>query len=60
MTRLIAGLRCLQNAFDLSDEDVVWQWLENPQLAGIHPRDVSANRATDRSVESDTLAQAPR
>ncbi|KGS83841.1 hypothetical protein X976_1865 [Burkholderia pseudomallei MSHR7500] len=26
--RLIAGL--LQHAFDLSDEDVVWQWLENP------------------------------
>jgi hypothetical protein len=28
--RLIAGLLYLQHAFDLSDEDVVWQWLENP------------------------------
>ncbi|SMF55351.1 Transposase domain [Trinickia caryophylli] len=29
-TRLIAGLLYLQHAFDLSDEDAVWQWLENP------------------------------
>ncbi len=28
--RLIAGLLYLQHAFDLSDEDVFWQWLENP------------------------------
>jgi hypothetical protein len=28
--RLIAGLLYLRHAFDLSDEDVVWQWLENP------------------------------
>jgi IS5 family transposase len=28
--RLIAGLPYLQHAFDLSDEDVVWQWVENP------------------------------
>lgn len=28
--RLIAGLLYLQHAFDLSDEDVVWQWLDNP------------------------------
>ncbi|KWO69220.1 hypothetical protein WM31_16790 [Burkholderia ubonensis] len=29
--RLIAGLLLyLQHAFDLSDEEVVWQWLENP------------------------------
>lgn len=28
--RLIAGLLYLQHAFDLSDEDVVSQWLENP------------------------------
>ncbi|WP_157646020.1 IS5 family transposase, partial [Burkholderia ubonensis] len=28
--RLIAGLLYLQHAFDLSDEEVVWQWLENP------------------------------
>lgn len=28
--RLIAGLLYLQHTFDLSDEDVVWQWLENP------------------------------
>jgi len=28
--RLIAGLLYLQHAFDLSDEDVVWQWIENP------------------------------
>ena len=26
---LIAGLLYLQQAFDLSDEDVVWQWVEN-------------------------------
>lgn len=26
--RLIAGLLYLQHAFDLSDEDVVWQWVE--------------------------------
>ncbi|MDB5784784.1 transposase, partial [Caballeronia mineralivorans] len=28
--RLIAGLLYLQHAFDLSDEAVVWQWVENP------------------------------
>jgi len=28
--RLIAGLLYLQYAFDLSDEEVVWQWIENP------------------------------
>ena len=28
--RLVAGLLCLQHAFDLSDEEVVWQWVENP------------------------------
>lgn len=28
--RLIAGLLDLQHAFDLSDEDVVWGWVENP------------------------------
>jgi IS5 family transposase len=28
--RLVAGLLYLQHAFDLSDEDVVWQWVENP------------------------------
>jgi hypothetical protein len=28
--RLIAGLLYLQHPFDLSDEDVVWQWLEKP------------------------------
>jgi IS5 family transposase len=27
--RLIAGLLYLQHAFDLSDEEVVWQWVEN-------------------------------
>jgi IS5 family transposase len=28
--RLIAGLLYLQHAFDLSDEEVVGQWVENP------------------------------
>ena len=28
--RLIAGLLYLQHAFDLSDEGVVWRWVENP------------------------------
>jgi IS5 family transposase len=28
--RLIAGLLYLPHAFDLSDEEVVWQWVENP------------------------------
>src|SRR3984885_2529912 len=28
--RLIAGLLYLQHAFDRSDEEVVWQWVENP------------------------------
>lgn len=28
--RLIAGLLYLQHAFDLSGEEVVWQWVENP------------------------------
>lgn len=28
--RLIAGLLYLQHAFDLSDEEVVWRWVENP------------------------------
>ncbi len=34
--RLIAGLLYLQHVFDLSDEEVVWQWVENPywQLIG--------------------------
>jgi len=27
---LVAGLLYLQHAFDLSDEDVVWGWVENP------------------------------
>jgi len=27
--RLIAGLLYLQHAFDLSDEEDVWQWVEN-------------------------------
>ena len=30
LPRLIAGLLYLQHAFDLSDEEVVWQWVENP------------------------------
>src|SRR5437867_37696 len=28
--RLIAGLLYLQHAYDLSDEEVVWGWVENP------------------------------
>lgn len=28
--RLLAGLVYLQHAFDLSDEEVAWQWVENP------------------------------
>lgn len=28
--RLIAGLLYLQHAYDLSDEEVVWNWVENP------------------------------
>ena len=28
--RPIAGLLYLQHAFDLSDEEVIWQWVENP------------------------------
>ena len=28
--RLITGLLYLQHTFDLSDEDVVWGWVENP------------------------------
>jgi len=28
--RLVAGLPYLQHAFDLPDEEVVWQWVENP------------------------------
>jgi IS5 family transposase len=28
--RVIVGLLYLQHTFDLSDEDVVWQWVENP------------------------------
>src|SRR5690349_19775304 len=28
--RLIAGLLYLQHTFDLSDEEVVWGWVENP------------------------------
>lgn len=28
--RLVAGLLYLQHAFDLSDEEVVWRWVENP------------------------------
>src|SRR5258705_10484951 len=28
--RLVAGLLYLQHTFDLSDEEVVWQWVENP------------------------------
>lgn len=28
--RLIAGLLYLQHAYDLSDEEVVWAWVENP------------------------------
>jgi IS5 family transposase len=28
--RLVAGLLYLQHTFDLSDEEVVWGWVENP------------------------------
>jgi len=28
--RLIAGLLYLQHAYDQSDEEVVWNWVENP------------------------------
>lgn len=28
--RLIAGLLYLQHTYDLSDEEVVWAWVENP------------------------------
>lgn len=28
--RVISGLLYLQHTFDLSDDDVVWQWLANP------------------------------
>ena len=28
--RLIAGLLYLQHAYDLSDEEVIWSWVENP------------------------------
>nr|CCA83854.1 hypothetical protein BDB_mp80045 [blood disease bacterium R229] len=54
--RLIAGLLYLQHAFDLSDEEVVWQWVENPYWAGLHRRDVPADRAADRPIEPDALA----
>jgi IS5 family transposase len=29
---LIAGLPYLQHTFDLSDEEVVWQWAECPEI----------------------------
>lgn len=30
LPRLLAGLLYLRHAFDVSDEEVVWQWVENP------------------------------
>lgn len=33
-TRLVAGLLYLQHTFALSDEDVVWGWVENPYWLG--------------------------
>jgi IS5 family transposase len=30
--RLVAGLLYLQHTFDLSDEEVVWGWVENPYI----------------------------
>jgi IS5 family transposase len=29
---LVAGLLYLQHTFDLSDEEVVWGWVENPYI----------------------------
>lgn len=37
-SRLIAGLLCLQRAFDLADEEVVWQQIENPYWQVTSPR----------------------
>jgi len=30
--RLVAGLLYLQHTFDLSDEEVVWGWVQNPYI----------------------------
>ncbi|MGF6855493.1 hypothetical protein OKW29_004380 [Paraburkholderia sp. CI3] len=57
--RLIAGLLYLQHAFDLSDEEVVWQWVENPYWQVFTGRNSFANRTADRPVEPDALEEAP-
>ena len=45
--RLIAGLLYLQHAFDLSDEEVVATWVENPYWQVFTGETYLADRATD-------------
>ncbi|MBB5445464.1 hypothetical protein HDG38_004095 [Paraburkholderia sp. WSM4177] len=59
LSRLIAGLLYLQHAFDLSDEELVWQWVENPYWQVFTGRNPFANRTADQAVEPDALEEAP-
>jgi IS5 family transposase len=56
---LITDLLYLQHASELSDEEVVWQWAENPYWQ-VFTGETFLQTDTDRSVESDPLAQPPR
>ena len=58
-TRLMVALHYLKYQQDLSDEDVVVLWVENPLLAALQRHEVfSALAAASRSFEHDALAQA--
>jgi IS5 family transposase len=45
--RVIAGLIYPQHSFDLSDEELVWQWVENPY------RQVFTGEPYPKMLESD-------
>jgi hypothetical protein len=56
-TRLMVALHYLKYQHDLSDEDVVALWVENPYWQHFSGMRFSASDA-DRSFEHDALAQA--
>ena len=59
-TRLMVGLHYLKHVHDLSDDEVVDRWVENPLLAGLLRLRVLPARGADRREHDDTLANACR
>jgi transposase, IS5 family len=57
-TRLMVALHYLKYQHDLSDEDVVAAWVENPYWQHFSGMSALSASDADRSVEHDALAQA--